>query len=117
MMTASQRARGRLAGLCRAVRRAFAALGYTHAEQILMQEAWWQVNRAAVPETGPLAWVLTLDGYRLAGSHLPAPAAPAPAAPHDPGHARRPPRYRARPRATPGKEQEDHHEHTRPGVS
>ena len=73
VMTASQRARGRFPGLCRAVRRAFAALGYTHAEQILMQEAWWQANRAAVPETGPLDWVLPLDGYRLAGSHPPAP--------------------------------------------
>ena len=30
-------------------------------------------NRATVPSTGPLRWVLTLDGNRLAGSHLPAP--------------------------------------------
>jgi hypothetical protein len=72
-MTASQYTRSRIPGMCRAVRRAFAALGPTRAEQILMQEAWWQANRA-VPETGPLAWVLALDGYRLAGSHLPAPS-------------------------------------------
>jgi hypothetical protein len=72
-MTASQRTRGRLPGLWRAVRRAFAALGRTHAEQMLMQEAWWLAHRAAVPETGSLTWVLTPDGYRLADRRLPAP--------------------------------------------
>ncbi len=61
-------------GLWRAVHRAFAALGPTHVEQILMWEAWWQANRPAVPETGPLTWVLTQDGYRLAGSYLTAPS-------------------------------------------
>ena len=29
-------------------------------------------RRAAVPAEGPLRWVLTLDGRRLAGPHLPA---------------------------------------------
>lgn len=38
-----------------------------------MWDAWWQSGRAAVPDSGPLTWVLTLDGYQLAGSHLPAP--------------------------------------------
>ena len=73
-MTASQHTRGRLLGMWRAVRGAFAALGHTRAETMLMQEAWWQARQTAVPEVGPLAWVLTLDGYRLAGSHLPAPS-------------------------------------------
>jgi hypothetical protein len=36
-------------------------------------ELWWQASRDTVPSTGPLRWVLTLDGHRLAGSHLPAP--------------------------------------------
>ena len=71
-MTVSQHTRGRFPGLWRTVRRAFATLGYTRAEQIQIQEACWQANRAAAPETGVLTWVLTLDGYRLAGSHLPA---------------------------------------------
>jgi len=39
-------------------------------EQILMWEQWWQANQATVPSTGPLRWVLTLDGHRLVGSHL-----------------------------------------------
>ena len=39
-----------------------------------MWDAWWQANRATVPSTGPLTWVLTLDGYQLSGSHLPAPS-------------------------------------------
>ncbi len=73
-MTASPRTRGRFQGMWGVVGRALAALGPTRAEQILMQEAWWQANRAAGPGTGPLAWALTLDGYRLAGSHLPTPS-------------------------------------------
>jgi hypothetical protein len=63
--------------------------GATRAEQITMWEAWWQANRAAVPQTGPLTWVLTLDAPRLAGSHLPAPDVPAPG--------------RGRSRVTPGR--------------
>ena len=38
-----------------------------------MWELWWQANRATVPSDGPLTWVLTLDGHRLAGSDLPVP--------------------------------------------
>ena len=38
-----------------------------------MWELWWQASRESAPSTGPLRWVLTLDGHRLAGSHLPAP--------------------------------------------
>jgi len=61
------------ATLWRAVRRAASALRHVHCEQTLMWELWCQANRATVPSTGPLRWVLTLDGHRLAGSHLPAP--------------------------------------------
>ncbi|HYB49378.1 MAG TPA: hypothetical protein VED20_18810 [Streptosporangiaceae bacterium] len=43
-----------------------------HDEQLYAWEAWCQANRPAVPEEGPLTWVRTLDGYRLAGGHLPA---------------------------------------------
>jgi len=73
MMTTSQHARGP-GSLRRAVRRAWAALRRTHHEQALMWELRWQANRAAVPGTGPLTWVMTLDGHRLAGRHLPVPA-------------------------------------------
>ena len=44
-----------------------------HREQALMWELWWQANRASVPSTGALRWVLTLDGHRLAGGHLATP--------------------------------------------
>ena len=56
--------------LWRAVCRAARAVGRIHAEQVHGWEVWLQANRAAVPDDGPLRWVLSLDGYRLAGSHL-----------------------------------------------
>jgi hypothetical protein len=59
-------------GLWRAVCRAARALGHLHSEHVYAWEAGWQANRAAVPEDGPLRWVLTLDGHRLAGVHMPA---------------------------------------------
>ena len=37
-----------------------------------MWQLWWQASRASAPTTGPLRWVLTLDGHRLADSHAPA---------------------------------------------
>ena len=52
-------------------RRVAAALRHINAEQTLMWELSWQAGRATVPKTGPLTWVPTLDGYRLAGDHLP----------------------------------------------
>ena len=58
-------------GPWRAICRAAAALRHIHNEQTLMWELQWQASRAAVLESGPLTWVLTLDGHRLAGSHLP----------------------------------------------
>jgi hypothetical protein len=55
----------------RAARRVAAAPWALQEEQGRMWDAWWQANRATVPESGPLSWVLTLDGHRLSGSHLP----------------------------------------------
>jgi hypothetical protein len=70
-MQADQRTR-RSAILWRAVCWVGRALQYIGGKQVYALEAWSQASRAAVPETGPLAWVRTLDGYQLAGSHLPA---------------------------------------------
>lgn len=36
-----------------------------------MWECFYLSNRTVAPQTGPLRWAHTLDGYRLAGSHLP----------------------------------------------
>jgi hypothetical protein len=56
----------------RFVRAVASALHALQREQGLMWELWWQANRATVSTgNGPLRWVLTLDGYRLAGSYLP----------------------------------------------
>jgi len=55
-----------------AARRSAAGLQHVDREHALMWELWWQASRASVPSTGPLTWVLTLDGHRLAGCHLPA---------------------------------------------
>ena len=57
----------------RVVRGVAAALRTLHREQTLMWELWWQANRATVPRTGPLTWVLALDGHRVAGNHFPTP--------------------------------------------
>jgi len=69
-MTASQDIH-RQSAAWQAVRRAAAALRRIQREQALMWEVWWQANRAAAPSDGPLRWVVTLDGHRLAGSHVP----------------------------------------------
>jgi hypothetical protein len=55
----------------RAVCRAVQTLGRLHADHVYAWEVWAQANRAAVPADGPLRWVRTLDGRRLAGRHLP----------------------------------------------
>jgi hypothetical protein len=68
-MPADPRAR-RSAILWRAVCRVGRVLRSIHGEQAW--EAWAQIGQAPWPETGPLTWVRTLDGYQLAGSHLPA---------------------------------------------
>ena len=57
----------------RGVRCVARALRAVQDEQARIWEALWQANRAVVPETGTLTWVLTLDGHRLAGSDLPGP--------------------------------------------
>ena len=57
--------------LWRAVCRAVQALGRLHGEQVQAWEVWAQANRATVPAEGPLRWVPTLEGRRLAGRHLP----------------------------------------------
>lgn len=71
-MTTSQHTQ-RQPSVWRFVRGVTSALRTLHREQTLMWELWWQANRATVPSEGPLTWVLTLDGRRLAGSHLLAP--------------------------------------------
>jgi len=70
-MSADQRPR-RFSALWRAVCRVGSAMAHIHDEQLYAWEAWAQANRAAAPEEGPLTWVRTLDGYRLAGRDLPA---------------------------------------------
>lgn len=72
-MTADEPTSRRFARVWPAVRRAAALLLAVHREQARIWEIWWRANRATVPGTGPLTWVLTLDGCRLAGGHLPAP--------------------------------------------
>jgi hypothetical protein len=72
-MTTSQHIQ-RQPSVWRFVRGVTSALRTLHREQTLMWELRWQANRATVPSDGPLTWVLTLDGRRLAGSYVLAPA-------------------------------------------
>ena len=56
------------------VRTAIRAVGMAHHEQVRMWECILQTSGAApLSAAGPLRWVRSLDGYRLAGSHVPAP--------------------------------------------
>jgi hypothetical protein len=49
------------------------AVKMAHDEQVRMWECILQTSGAApLTAAGPLRWVPSLDGYRLAGSHLPA---------------------------------------------
>ena len=65
----------------RAVRGAIRVLRHVHDEQVRAGEILCQASRALPePRTGPLTWVRTLDGYQLAGSHLPDPSGRASAA-------------------------------------
>lgn len=65
-----------------AVRMVIRAVTMAHHEQVRMWECILLTSGAApLTGAGPLRWVRSLDGYRLAGSHLPAPprsSAPAP---------------------------------------
>ncbi len=58
-------------GLARALRRAARAIRDCHNQQVHMWECFYLSNRTLAPDTGPLRWALTLDGYRLAGNYLP----------------------------------------------
>ena len=56
------------------VRTAIRAVGMAHHEQVRMWECILETSGAApLSAAGPLRWVRSLDGYRLAGSHVPAP--------------------------------------------
>jgi hypothetical protein len=77
-LTASRhesRVRGPAPGafLWRALRRAAHGIRNFHHEQVYLWERFYLASRALVPEDGPLTWIPTLDGYALAGCHLPAP--------------------------------------------
>jgi hypothetical protein len=55
-----------------AVRTVIRALTMAHHEQVRMWECILLTSGAApLTAAGPLRWVRSLDGYRLAGSHLP----------------------------------------------
>jgi hypothetical protein len=56
-----------------AVRTVIRAVSMAHHEQVSMWECVLLTSGAApLTAAGPLRWVLSLSGYRLAGSHLPA---------------------------------------------
>ena len=60
-----------------AVRTVIRVVGMAHAEQVRMWECILLTSGAApLTAAGPLRWVLSLDGYRLSGSHLPAQETP-----------------------------------------
>ena len=62
---------GRCLGL--AVRTVIRAVQMAHHEQVSMWECALQTSGTApLTGAGPLRWIRSLDGYRLAGSHLPA---------------------------------------------
>ena len=59
--------------LSRAVRTVICAVRMVHNEQVCMWECLLLTSGAApLTAAGPLRWVRSLDGHRLAGSHLPA---------------------------------------------
>jgi hypothetical protein len=56
-----------------AVRTVIRAVSMAHHEQVSMWECVLLTSGAApLTAAGPLRWVLSLSGYRLTGSHLPA---------------------------------------------
>ena len=61
--------------LMRAGRLAARWLRRVHEDQVLAWEIYCRAGQPHVPQTGPLTWVLTLDGYKLGGSYLPGPVA------------------------------------------
>ena len=61
----------------RAMRGVTRALRDLNADLMQASECFWLAGRAPVPRSGPMAWVPSLDGYRLTGSYLPDPGHPA----------------------------------------
>jgi hypothetical protein len=56
-----------------AVRMVIRAVRLAHDEQVRMWECILLTSGAApLTAAGPMRWVPSLDGYRLAGSHMPA---------------------------------------------
>ena len=54
------------------VRTIIRAVAMAHHEQVRMWESVLETSGAApLTAAGPLRWIRSLDGYRLAGSHLP----------------------------------------------
>ena len=57
-----------------AIRTVIRAVRMAHHEQVRMWECILETSGTApLTAAGPLRWVRSLDGYRLDGSHLPAP--------------------------------------------
>jgi hypothetical protein len=55
-----------------AVRTVIRVVAIAHHEQVRMWECVLETSGAApLTAAGPLRWIRSLDGYRLAGSHLP----------------------------------------------
>jgi len=55
-----------------AVRTVIRVVAMAHHEQVRMWECVLETSGAApLTAAGPLRWIRSLDGYRLAGSHLP----------------------------------------------
>ena len=63
--------------LWRALRRSGRALRELNGDLVQASECFRLSARVAPPRSGPVAWVPSLDGYRLTGSHLPGPGRPA----------------------------------------
>ena len=59
--------------LCRALRRS----------ALVIRELHRDLEQASVPRSGALAWVPSLDGYRLTGDHLAGEPASSSGAAHD----------------------------------
>ena len=62
---------GRLLG--RALRRCGRAVRDLNGDLVQASECYRLSARVPPPRSGPMAWVPSLDGYRLTGSHLPGP--------------------------------------------
>ena len=62
---------GRLAW--RAMRRVGRALRKLDGDLMQASECLWLAGRAPVSRSGPMAWVPSLEGYRLTGRYLPDP--------------------------------------------